>query len=253
MIFKNVVSMRSKRFASSGSWCRMSSEPMKMLSRYIHLRCTNIHTSITSPMRLNFASHARTSSRNGFTNRLAIIDCSVKPMSSSSTVTSSVLRRMYPRSSVPLLYLASSKRCSFQVAARLATSPSILSSFSALTHISSMSSAYLCSSIENSAPRVKTLGSVSKVVPVISMSCCQWRGRRASDFRLSMRGRELLKAVIFSSTSPNTAEDSSPVPVMPLRRCLKSSVKSNSFFKSSSDHSVVLSNRMVSTWALYNP
>jgi hypothetical protein len=33
--------MLSKRLASSGSWCRISSDP-NMLSRYIHLRCTYV-------------------------------------------------------------------------------------------------------------------------------------------------------------------------------------------------------------------
>mmetsp|Transcript_24001 Transcript_24001/g.78099 ORF Transcript_24001/g.78099 Transcript_24001/m.78099 type:complete len:229 (-) Transcript_24001:825-1511(-) len=94
IIFFHVLSIRSNFFASSGSWCRMSSEPMKMLSRYIHLRCTSIHTSITSPMSERLASQRRTSSRNGLTKRLASMLWRLSPMSSRSTVTSSVLLRM---------------------------------------------------------------------------------------------------------------------------------------------------------------
>mmetsp|Transcript_46019 Transcript_46019/g.147056 ORF Transcript_46019/g.147056 Transcript_46019/m.147056 type:complete len:229 (-) Transcript_46019:4238-4924(-) len=94
MIFFHALSMRSKRLASSGSWWRMSSEPTKMLSRYIHFLCTTIHTSVTSPMSERRLSHRRTSSRKGFTKRLAIMDCRLRPMSSSSTATSSVARRM---------------------------------------------------------------------------------------------------------------------------------------------------------------
>ena len=48
---------------------RMSSEPMKMASRYIHLDCTFIHTSITSEMLDISRSHFCVSSRNGATKR----------------------------------------------------------------------------------------------------------------------------------------------------------------------------------------
>ena len=74
MMSAHPLSILSKRFASSGSWSRMSSDPMKMLSRYIHLRCTCIHSSITSEMRLSFCSHPCTSWMNGLTDLLAIID-----------------------------------------------------------------------------------------------------------------------------------------------------------------------------------
>ncbi len=40
-------SMVSKRFESSGSWERMSSEPMKMLCKCDQVRCTSNQISIT--------------------------------------------------------------------------------------------------------------------------------------------------------------------------------------------------------------
>ena len=138
MIFAQALSMLSNRLASWGSWCRMSSEPTKMLSRYIHFRCTSIHTSMDSPIRLSFPSQSRTSSMNGLTNLLAIIDCRFRPMSSRSRVISSALRRIHPRSSVPFMYLNSSNFCSFQTSATFWSSDSMVSSLPAAFTMSPM-------------------------------------------------------------------------------------------------------------------
>ena len=74
MIFLSAMSIRSKRLASSGSCSRMSSDPTKMASRYIHLDWTFVHTSITSEMFDIWRSHFCVSSRKGATKRDDIIE-----------------------------------------------------------------------------------------------------------------------------------------------------------------------------------
>ena len=240
MISAQLLSILSKRFASSGSWSRMSSLPMKMLSRYIHLRCTAIHTSSTSPIKLSLPSHSSTSAVNGFTNRLAIIDCSVRFMSSKITVVSSTLRRMNPRSTSPLLtYRANVNFCSRHTTANLAMSPSIFSSFSAATHISITGSKCLCVSIASNRPSVSVAGSNSTSgCEVMRRSCCQCLGLSASDLSASNKGRASANAARFSSKSSKTGF---------LDRLWSSRIVSSfsskrlatacSFFKSRSDHS----------------
>ena len=254
MISAQLLSILSKRFASSGSWSRMSSLPMKMLSRYIHLRCTAIHTSSTSPIRLSLPSHSSTSAVKGFTKRLAIIDCSVRFMSSKIIVVSSVLRRMNPRSTSPLLtYRASVNFCSRQTSANLAMSPSIFSSFSAAMHISSTGSWCLCVSIASNEPSVSVAGSKSTSgCAVMRMSCCQCLGRSASDFSASNRGSASAKAAKFSSRSSKTGF---------LHRLASSRIASNfsskrlatacSFLRSRSDHSAASCLWMASSCAEY--
>ena len=213
-----------------------------MLSRYIHFRCTCIHSSITSEMRLSFSSQPLTSCVNGLTNRLAIIDCSVSDMSSRMSVVSSTERRMNPRSSggSPFMYLMSSNFCSFHTASNRATSASILSSFSAAMHISITGSWNRCSSSPNRAPSVNVLGSTSKSSGwrVIRTSCAQCRGRNASDLSASMSGREFLNAATRSSTSSNTGFFPNAVSAMLSTRSVKSFDTACSFFKSSSAQSV---------------
>ena len=106
MIFFHVLSMPSNRLASCGSWSLMSSDPTKMLSRYIHFLWTTIHTSMASPIRLSRFSQKLTSSRKGLTNLLAIMDCRLRLMSSSSRMISSVALRTQPLSSPFFMYLA---------------------------------------------------------------------------------------------------------------------------------------------------
>ena len=52
-------------------------------------------------MRDSFCSQLRTSTRNGLTKGEAIMDCRLRPISSSSTLTSSVAFSTHPRSSGP--------------------------------------------------------------------------------------------------------------------------------------------------------
>mmetsp|Transcript_2865 Transcript_2865/g.10123 ORF Transcript_2865/g.10123 Transcript_2865/m.10123 type:complete len:274 (+) Transcript_2865:848-1669(+) len=94
MIFSHVLSMRSKRFASSGSWWRMSSLPMKMLSRYIQFFCTFSHSSSVSLNRFSDFSTFSTSERMPDTKRDARMVVMVTMLSSSATCTSSMPPRM---------------------------------------------------------------------------------------------------------------------------------------------------------------
>mmetsp|Transcript_7546 Transcript_7546/g.28375 ORF Transcript_7546/g.28375 Transcript_7546/m.28375 type:complete len:207 (+) Transcript_7546:978-1598(+) len=191
MISVQALSILSNRLASSGSWSRISSLPMKMLSRYIHLRCTAIQVSKTSPIKESFPSHSSTSSANGCTNRLAIMLCRVRFMSSRITVVSSVERKIHPRSTSPLTYFASVNFCSRHTAPNFEMSNSILSSFSAATHISSTASTNLCVSMFKSEPRVNVAGSTEwSFWPHIRISLFQCRARNASDFSASNRGSE---------------------------------------------------------------
>ena len=97
MIFLKVAWMRSKRFASSGSCSRMSSAPMKIASRYIHLDWTFIHTSMTSEMLDMTRSHFCVCSRKGATKRELIIDDRFIIWSSSVWTSSSLGLRIWPR------------------------------------------------------------------------------------------------------------------------------------------------------------
>jgi hypothetical protein len=53
----------------------MSSDPMKMPSKYCHLRCTTSQMSQHSPMVDSFFSQLLTSSKKGITNFDALIAC----------------------------------------------------------------------------------------------------------------------------------------------------------------------------------
>ena len=86
----------------------MSSLPMKIDSRYIHLRCTSIQISITSAMSDSFFSHDWTSCRNGLTNLDPSMDCKVRAMSSITSVISSTVFNTLPLSTSPLTYRISS-------------------------------------------------------------------------------------------------------------------------------------------------
>ena len=197
------VSIESNALASSGSCSRMSADPIKIDSRYIHLRCARIQMSITSAMCDRSDSHLVTLSRCAATYRDACIDCSCIMLSSSAVTISSTDLRMYPRSAVPLLYTLSSKWSSFHTCAISAIPFSIESSFIAPDVISPILSLYRWSSIANSASSVNDPGSRSNDCPVTSISRCQCRGRSASFFRSENRGIESLNPAILSSTTPN--------------------------------------------------
>lgn len=68
--------MRSKRAESCGSWRRMSSELMKMLSRCIQVRCTSNHTVMTWSATLSRCCHSDTSLRKCATNLDVMRFCS---------------------------------------------------------------------------------------------------------------------------------------------------------------------------------
>ena len=200
MIFLKAVWMRSKRLASSGSWSRMSSLPMKMASRYCHLACTFIHTSMVSEMVLISPSHFLVCSRKGATKRLLIMLLRFIIWSSSVCVMSSVPLRMRPRSCGPLKYLTTSKRCSRHVSAIALMPTSMLSSLSAPPQMAMMSSSYWSRLSSKRLPSVKVRGFMSKVFPVSSISLSQCRSRRASPLRFCMSGRLCWKPLIVSST-----------------------------------------------------
>lgn len=64
LTLRYALSMSSNFLASSGSWDRMS-PPMKMPSKYSHLRCTTNHSSMISDIRAKLRSQRLTVSRNG--------------------------------------------------------------------------------------------------------------------------------------------------------------------------------------------
>mmetsp|Transcript_19754 Transcript_19754/g.46594 ORF Transcript_19754/g.46594 Transcript_19754/m.46594 type:complete len:228 (+) Transcript_19754:878-1561(+) len=200
MIFLKVVWMRSKRLASSGSCRRMSSEPTKIASRYIHFDWTFIQTAITSAMVDMSFSHFCVWSRNGPTKRLALMEERFIIWSSSVSWISSVVRSTNPRSVPPLMYLATSKRVSRQVSAMSLMPFSIVSSLTAAPESSAICSENFSSCIEKSLPSVNVFGFISKEVPVRSMSCFQCLSRSASDLRFWMSGRDSRKPMIASSS-----------------------------------------------------
>ena len=57
------VSMLSNLLESSGSWLRISSDPMKMLSRWDHVLCTSNQMVMTESAVESFFCHPETSSR----------------------------------------------------------------------------------------------------------------------------------------------------------------------------------------------
>ena len=82
------------------------------------------------------------------------------------------------------------------------------------------------SSMAKSFPSVNVVGSMSKVMPVVSISCFQWRLRRASRLRSSIRGRLFWKPTIVDSTGSRigmrptsflTLVSSSTVPLVAFR------------------------------------
>ena len=247
IVFFHVLSMRSKRLASSGSCWRMSSEPMKMDSRYIQRRCTCIQISSTSPMSERSASQPLTSSKKGLTNLLPIMLCRLSPMSSSSSVISSVDLRIQPRSSAPFLYLNRSKCCSAHTPAIFSISFSMVSSLMAAPVISPISAAIVCSCISNKLPSVNVLGSISKCLPVFSMSWSQWRGRKASFLRSWMSGSDSWNSRMRASTATYALRS---VRCLSLRsRAVSSSARAMTRPMSSSAHSILDELATDSTWS----
>mmetsp|Transcript_15321 Transcript_15321/g.42724 ORF Transcript_15321/g.42724 Transcript_15321/m.42724 type:complete len:226 (-) Transcript_15321:4326-5003(-) len=203
MIFLKVKWMRSKRFASSGSCRRISSEPMKIASRYIHLDCTFIHTSITSEMVDMARSHLVVSKVKGATNLEDIIEERFMVWSSSVCEISSVERSTKPRSCVPLKYLTTENSMAFHVFAISLMPRSMLSSFTAPDTISLISGSKRSRFISKSCPKENLRGSISNCTPVLSIRVVQWRGRSASFFSRPISGRDWVKPVTTSSTLRN--------------------------------------------------
>lgn len=93
----NSRSMWSKRWLSSGSWARMSSEPTKMLSRWLHVRWTSNQMEMTASAVDSFCCQLVTSFRKWDRYLDVIRFCSCTWLSSSvSTSTSSDLSSMVP-------------------------------------------------------------------------------------------------------------------------------------------------------------
>mmetsp|Transcript_29018 Transcript_29018/g.67263 ORF Transcript_29018/g.67263 Transcript_29018/m.67263 type:complete len:381 (+) Transcript_29018:9281-10423(+) len=176
---------------------------MKIPSRYIHFRWTSIQRSQTSPIRLSFFSHTLTSSINAATKRLALMDCSASVLSSSVVMISSVVLRIWQRSSVPLMYLWRSNFRFAQVSAIFLMPDSIASSLLAALTISLICSVNCERLSAKSLASVKVPGLMSKVLPVTSISLSQWRSRRASFLRSCSSGMVDLKASRTSFTLPN--------------------------------------------------
>ena len=80
---------------SSGSCFRISSDPTKMFSRYIHAVCTLVTRSSISDTSSNLRSQAVMGISNTTKNLLAFIVDSVTMLSSSAAYTSSAPRSLY--------------------------------------------------------------------------------------------------------------------------------------------------------------
>lgn len=63
MLTLNSMSMSSKRLESSGSWARISSEPMKMLSRWLQVLWTSNQMEMTESAVDSFCCQLVTSFR----------------------------------------------------------------------------------------------------------------------------------------------------------------------------------------------
>ena len=79
------ASMPSKRFASSGSCSRMSSEPKKMDSRLHHCRCTSTHASSVARTPPSLAFQPATALSKKSTKRFESICCTEVSCSSSAS------------------------------------------------------------------------------------------------------------------------------------------------------------------------
>lgn len=81
--------VRSIQCITSGIWERMSSEPIKMLSRWVHVRCTSNQMEMTVSTTDSLFCHEDTSSRKWATYLDDMRFCSCTWLSSSISISSS--------------------------------------------------------------------------------------------------------------------------------------------------------------------
>lgn len=172
----------------------MSSDPMKMDSRYCHFFCTVIHASSVSPISDRRFSHACTCDKKGPTNLDADIELRFIRLSSRMSVISSVARRHCPRSAPSRSYLYSVSSCAFQLVSTSSIPFSICTSLDASVTTSSTKSDISARLSAKSCASVKEPGLISTV----GSSFFQCRGRIASFLSIPSSGSEFWKDTMFS-------------------------------------------------------
>mmetsp|Transcript_21536 Transcript_21536/g.50675 ORF Transcript_21536/g.50675 Transcript_21536/m.50675 type:complete len:367 (+) Transcript_21536:8781-9881(+) len=179
-----LVLTASNMLVSAGNCRRMSSDPMKMFSRYIHDRCTCSSASIVSEMWLRVRSQCSICCMNGTAYRDAFMVDSVTWLSSSAWKRSSVLRTLY----ISALYLIRSMFMAVQVSEMESRDFSIMSSLDENEEMLLITDEYWSSPSVNTFSSVKSSLLGSNTLPISSMSCCQWRSLSASFLRSAISG-----------------------------------------------------------------
>mmetsp|Transcript_2360 Transcript_2360/g.7768 ORF Transcript_2360/g.7768 Transcript_2360/m.7768 type:complete len:203 (-) Transcript_2360:4097-4705(-) len=184
---RNSASIWSKRFASSGSCSRMSSEPRKMDSSEHHARCTSSHTSSTARTVPSLPFQSVICVSKNPMKRLPIMFCSATSLSSSASYTSGGCWRIC---TPVFLNGAYSRPKPDQVCAIFLSCASSLISARACSTTSDTPSWKRWSSSRRSDSSC-SLSSRMKDLPHVAMSFCQWRSRIASSRRSWMSGRSM--------------------------------------------------------------
>mmetsp|Transcript_33993 Transcript_33993/g.79402 ORF Transcript_33993/g.79402 Transcript_33993/m.79402 type:complete len:265 (+) Transcript_33993:148-942(+) len=193
------ASTPSKRFESSGSWTRMSAEPMKIDCRFCHLPCTSRHVDSTTSTEPSFFCQFWTLSRKSALPCTYLDDWrfwSWRELSSraSMTVSSTASRKRSALSGSG----GKDRFCTLHVSASFCSCFSMVSSFWARSTISSTSSSKRWSSRSSMPPKVN-LSSILNVMPHARMSWFQWRSRMAGWWSSSTRGSDVCMFLTASS------------------------------------------------------
>mmetsp|Transcript_2002 Transcript_2002/g.6656 ORF Transcript_2002/g.6656 Transcript_2002/m.6656 type:complete len:226 (+) Transcript_2002:1329-2006(+) len=171
---RHVRSTLAKRLPSVGSWRMMSSDE-KIGSRYIHARCTLIHSSMTSEMSVSVFSHSLMRPAKGPLKGENDMDCVMTIWSSSICwITSTPRMTNVPDSR----YGITSRVTPFHSRSILSIACSMAYSLPATSQIlvtMSVSCSKLSSSISVSVKELLAAWVMS--LPTCSVSCCQCRSR----------------------------------------------------------------------------
>ena len=200
-IFFTTESIALKRAAASGSSFFTSSEWMNSDSRYAHVRWISERIWFTSATIINFLFQPMMASSNVFMYRFASMPCTTTWLSSSASKSSSPSLIVF--TSVSLCFICIHSTLA-QVTSSFARDTSIFASFCAQSTISPTSSSNLCSSSASSESS-ENWSSMTKDLPVTSMSELQWRSRMSGDRRSATSGTDVRKFLTESSSPMNAS------------------------------------------------
>lgn len=196
MIFLKALSFWSNFLASSRNYCLISSDPIKIPSRYYHFFWTTNHTSMISEILFNAYSQCLILFKKAETYLLLATAYRLASWSSRSCLISSVYLRTNPLSSLPFLYFTTSNEADFHTYSILEISSSFLCSWLASVQISLTFSGNLWRFRANTYSKVIDLIEVSNLTPVSFISFSQCLSVMAPPFNYWMSGIESLNSVI---------------------------------------------------------